>query len=267
MPNLKVSIAVSSGKGGVGKSTTAAGIAACYASQGYSVLLADLDVVAPNAHILAGIPPEALVVTGIPESLTMVFPISECLGFRVVSPLLNQYRMSSSDVVELVQCVAGLDVVVFDLPGGWTSAHTTVASVFPHVWVVPVAPTETSLADHSKHLADINKSHEQRTTELARTDKRRKWADIPGPAPVVVVETMSKFAGTIVDTGSDQHGKNVIVRRAGALPLAEVRSAATFDGAIWGGTLSDQPTVFDAARTNDMRDLMEIVDRAARPGA
>ncbi|MCD6085162.1 MAG: ATP-binding protein [Desulfurococcales archaeon] len=50
-----IEVAVASGKGGVGKSTVAASLAIHLSKQGYSVVLADADAEAPNAHLVLGI--------------------------------------------------------------------------------------------------------------------------------------------------------------------------------------------------------------------
>ena len=61
MPNVKNTVAVASGKGGVGKSTTAANIALALAAEGASVGLLDADIYGPSQPMMMGI-------TGQPES-------------------------------------------------------------------------------------------------------------------------------------------------------------------------------------------------------
>ncbi|MDP6455871.1 MAG: P-loop NTPase [Candidatus Marinimicrobia bacterium] len=55
LPGVKYTVAVASGKGGVGKSTVATNLAAQWASQGYKVGLLDLDIYGPSLPILLGI--------------------------------------------------------------------------------------------------------------------------------------------------------------------------------------------------------------------
>ena len=58
LPGVKQCIAIASGKGGVGKSTTAVNIALATAKLGYNVGLLDADIYGPSLPIMLGIDPD-----------------------------------------------------------------------------------------------------------------------------------------------------------------------------------------------------------------
>jgi ATP-binding protein involved in chromosome partitioning len=126
LPNVKNIVAVASGKGGVGKSTTAVNLALALAAEGASVGLLDADIYGPSLPILLGIEdgaararmtPEKHIVPLVAHGLPMI-----SFGFFLgeASPAIWRGPMVSKAVKQFARGVAWpeLDVLVVDLPPG-----------------------------------------------------------------------------------------------------------------------------------------------------
>ncbi len=149
---------VASGKGGVGKSTTAVNLAIALAQTGAAVGLLDADVYGPNIPQLLGaqgqprgaggkiIPPEAYGIRAM--SAGMVIPPDTAVIWRgpLVHRLLTQFL---SDVHW-----GKLDYLVVDLPPGTGDAPLSLAQSVPGAGVVIVCtPQDVALADARKAIA------------------------------------------------------------------------------------------------------------------
>ncbi len=160
LPEVKNIIAVSSGKGGVGKSTVAANLAVALAAQGYRVGLLDADIFGPSMPKMFGIEearPMLEVVGGreliVPEEKYGVKLLS--IGFFVNkdSAILWRGGMASNALKQLIADAhwGELDYFVLDLPPGTSDIHLTLVQTLAITGVVVVStPQEVALADARK---------------------------------------------------------------------------------------------------------------------
>ena len=159
VPGVKHIIAVASGKGGVGKSTTAVNLALGLAANGIATGLLDADIYGPSM-------PRMLGVTEKPESLDgkMLKPI-ERYGLRTMSigyivnedtPMIWRGPMVSSALEQMLRDVqwGELDVLVVDMPPGTGDAQLTLAQRVALAGAVIVStPQDIALVDARKGLA------------------------------------------------------------------------------------------------------------------
>ncbi|OFX02192.1 MAG: hypothetical protein A3D94_16475 [Alphaproteobacteria bacterium RIFCSPHIGHO2_12_FULL_66_14] len=163
VPGVKHIIAVASGKGGVGKSTTAVNLALGLAANGIATGLLDADIYGPSM-------PRMLGVTEKPESLDgkMLKPI-ERYGLRTMSigyivnedtPMIWRGPMVSSALEQMLRDVqwGELDVLVVDMPPGTGDAQLTLAQrVALGGAVIVSTPQDIALVDARKGLAMFRK--------------------------------------------------------------------------------------------------------------
>ena len=160
---VKKVIAVSSGKGGVGKSTVAVNLACALAQKGLQVGLLDADIYGPNIPIMlgvAGCTPE-VIGSGADQQ---IIPIESC-GVGMVSmglliednqPVIWRGPMLNGIIRQfLYQALWGeRDVLVVDLPPGTGDAQLSLAQAVPMAGVIIVTtPQKVSLQDARRGLA------------------------------------------------------------------------------------------------------------------
>lgn len=162
IPTVKHTIAVSSGKGGVGKSTVAVNLAGALAMQGAKVGLIDADVYGPNIPMMMGVakPPEQRDSKLIPAESHGVKLIS--MGFFVPEdqPLTWRGPMIDTAIKQLLRDVlwGELDYLIVDLPPGTGDAQLTISQVVQLAGAVIVTtPQEVALHDSRKGLAMFTK--------------------------------------------------------------------------------------------------------------
>ena len=163
IPGVKQVIAVSSGKGGVGKSTVAVNLACGLARSGLRVGLLDADIYGPNAPTMLGVADRTPEVQGSGSDQRMA-PIESC-GVAMVSmgllidpdqPVIWRGPMLNGIIRQfLYQADWGeRDVLVVDLPPGTGDAQLSLAQAVPMAGVVIVTtPQQVSLQDARRGLA------------------------------------------------------------------------------------------------------------------
>ena len=161
LPGVKNTIAVASGKGGVGKSTVAVNLAVALAMQGAKVGLIDADIYGPSIPLMFGIKGKPQIhqdpITGkmIPLENYGVKLIS--IGFFMDdgSPVIWRGPMASGAVKQFMSDVewGELDYLIFDLPPGTGDIQLTLVQTIPLTGAVIVTtPQDVSLIDARKGL-------------------------------------------------------------------------------------------------------------------
>lgn len=163
IPGVKQVIAVSSGKGGVGKSTVAVNLACAFANQGLRVGLLDADIYGPNAPTMLGVADCTPEVSGSGDNQCMQ-PIETC-GVAMVSmgllieenqPVIWRGPMLNGIIRQFLYQVnwGERDVLVVDLPPGTGDAQLSLAQAVPMAGVVIVTtPQQVALQDARRGLA------------------------------------------------------------------------------------------------------------------
>ena len=158
VPGVKAIVAVASGKGGVGKSTTAANLALAFQRQGHATGILDADIYGPSQPRMMG-------VSGRPESPDgkRLRPM-EAYGIKVMSmgflvgedtPMIWRGPMVQSAIQQMLRDVdwGELDVLVVDMPPGTGDAQLTLAQQVPLAGAVIITtPQDISLLDAKKGL-------------------------------------------------------------------------------------------------------------------
>ncbi|MCF7992098.1 MAG: iron-sulfur cluster carrier protein ApbC [Thiohalocapsa sp.] len=161
--NIKNIIAVASGKGGVGKSTTAVNLALALSAEGAKVGILDADIYGPSQ-------PRMLGITGKPESKdgNSLEPMSSyhlqamSIGFLIdeETPMIWRGPMVTQALEQLLNDTnwADLDYLVIDLPPGTGDTQLTLAQKVPVSGAVIVTtPQDIALLDARKGLKMFQK--------------------------------------------------------------------------------------------------------------
>jgi ATP-binding protein involved in chromosome partitioning len=155
-------IAISSGKGGVGKSTVAANLAVALAQMGAGVGLLDADIYGPNIPLMMG-------VDKLPRVAGDKITPALAYGVRLMSmafmvdpdqPIIWRGPMIHSAIRQFLTEVdwGQLDYLIIDLPPGTGDAQLTLAQSVPLTGAVIVTtPQEVALADALKGLRMFEK--------------------------------------------------------------------------------------------------------------
>jgi ATP-binding protein involved in chromosome partitioning len=155
---VKAIIAVASGKGGVGKSTTAVNLALALSQKGLSVGLLDSDIYGPSIPRMMGISGQPYSPDGKTLEPMENYGI-KCMsmGFIVPddTPMIWRGPMVMSAIEQMLRDVewGDLDVMVVDLPPGTGDAQLTMAQRVPLTGAVIVStPQDVALSDARKGL-------------------------------------------------------------------------------------------------------------------
>lgn len=162
LPEVKNIIAVSSGKGGVGKSTVAANLAVALAHQGYKVGLLDADIFGPSVPKMFHLEAEQIYAWE-KEGRQLLIPAEKygvrilSIGFFVNPDTATLWRggMASNALKQLIAEAdwGELDYLVLDTPPGTSDIHLTLLQNLAITGAVIVStPQQVALADARKGI-------------------------------------------------------------------------------------------------------------------
>jgi len=163
MPQVKNIIAVGSGKGGVGKSTVSAGLAALLSQSGAKVGLMDADIYGPSIPILFGVE-NAVIEMDIVDGKELMRPVSAegiklfSIGFlsKPNEAVVWRGPMVSSAIKQFMNGVnwGELDYLIIDLPPGTGDVQLTLVQNLPLTGAVIVStPQKMAVADARRACA------------------------------------------------------------------------------------------------------------------
>lgn len=156
LKNVKYTIAVASGKGGVGKSTVSVNLAAALAQSGAKVGILDADVYGPSLPIMLNVHEQPVV-----NEHSHIMPLS-AHGMSVMSigflaeenqPFIWRGPMASGAIGQFIKEVewGELDYLIFDLPPGTGDVQLTLVQTLPITGAVIVTtPQNLALADATR---------------------------------------------------------------------------------------------------------------------
>ena len=163
LPGVKNIIAVASGKGGVGKSTTAVNLALALSAEGAQVGILDADIYGPSQPMMLGI-------TGRPESVeeNTIEPMeghglqASSIGFLIDedAPMVWRGPMVTSALEQLLRQTRwrDLDYLIVDMPPGTGDIQLTLSQKVPVTGAVIVTtPQDVALLDARKGLKMFEK--------------------------------------------------------------------------------------------------------------
>ena len=163
MPNVKNIIAIASGKGGVGKSTTAVNLALALAAEGASVGILDADIYGPSQPMMMGI-------SGRPETVDgkTMEPLENhgvqvsSIGFMIDpdEPMVWRGPIVTQALTQLLEQTnwRDLDYLIVDMPPGTGDIQLTLSQKVPVTGAVIVTtPQDIALLDARKGLKMFEK--------------------------------------------------------------------------------------------------------------
>ena len=163
LPNVRNIIAVGSGKGGVGKSTTAVNLALALAAEGLAVGVLDADVYGPSVPMMLGL-------SGRPDSPDgkAIEPMRahgiEAMSIGLLvdqdTPMIWRGPMATSALTQLLNETrwGDLDILIVDLPPGTGDIQLTMAQKIPVAGAVIVTtPQDIATLDARKALKMFQK--------------------------------------------------------------------------------------------------------------
>ncbi|MDH6355507.1 ATP-binding protein involved in chromosome partitioning [Dysgonomonas sp. PH5-45] len=162
LPEVKNIIAVSSGKGGVGKSTVTSNLAVALAAKGYKVGLLDADIFGPSVPKMFGVEDARPMLEAV-DGRELIIPVEKygvkmlSIGFFVnkESAIVWRGAMASNALKQLVTDAAWgeLDYFLIDFPPGTSDIHLTLVQNLAITGAVVVStPQEVALADARKGI-------------------------------------------------------------------------------------------------------------------
>lgn len=167
IPQVKNIIAVASGKGGVGKSTTAVNLALALAAEGARVGILDADIYGPSQPQMLGVGQRRPEVVG-EQGKQQMLPISAygiqsiSMGYLVTedTPMLWRGPMATGALQQLLMQTRwdNLDYLIIDMPPGTGDIQITLAQKVPVTGAVIVTtPQDIALLDAKKGIEMFRK--------------------------------------------------------------------------------------------------------------
>jgi ATP-binding protein involved in chromosome partitioning len=163
LERIKKIIAVSGGKGGIGKSQTAAGLALFLANQNYRVGLLDLDFCGPSSHVILGIdgvfPEEDM---GIIPPLVNGIRFMSITFFTAGQPSPLRGGEISNAIIEILAITRweALDFLIIDMPPGTGDPTLDVIRLMERVeFLLVTTPSRVAQEVMKKELSVLRELH------------------------------------------------------------------------------------------------------------
>lgn len=167
IPQVKNIIAVASGKGGVGKSTTAVNLALALAAEGARVGILDADIYGPSQPQMLGVGQRRPEIVG-PQGQQQMVPVSAhgiqsiSMGYLVTeeTPVMWRGPMVSGALQQLLMQTRwdNLDYLIIDMPPGTGDIQITLAQKVPVTGsVIVTTPQDIALLDAKKGIEMFRK--------------------------------------------------------------------------------------------------------------
>ena len=209
---IKHKIMVLSGKGGVGKSTVATGLALSLAQQGLKVGLLDIDITGPNVPKMMGLDGRRLNV----ES-GRIHPAQGHLGVKVISmafllededsPVVWRGPIKLGAIQQFIGDVewGQLDYLIIDFPPGTSDEPLTVAQSLPDIdgMVIVTTPQDVALLDSRKSITFANTLK----VDVIGVVENMSGYTIRGKAPSGTDIQLAAPAGRTLQTTADDNGE------------------------------------------------------------
>ena len=245
-PQIKQFVMVSSGKGGVGKSTTSVNLAIALAQQGKKVGLLDADIYGPNIPRMLGIDTQK---PQVDDSGKKLYPL-KAYGLEVMSmgvlydagqSLIWRGPMVMRAIEQMLTDViwSDLDILVIDMPPGTGDAQLTFAQSVPvSAGVVVTTPQRVSLDDSARGLDMFQKLN----------------VPIAG-----VVENMSGFICGNCNHETDIFGKGASMELAKTYKT-QLLAQIPLEGKIREGGDNGKPIVFFDPESASSKSYMKMAE-------
>lgn len=160
LPGVKFNVAISSGKGGVGKSTVAVNLAAALIKEGYKTGIIDADIYGPSIPTMLGVTEEKPKLVKIGEKNRLLPIVKFGLKMMSIGFLVDQKEavvwrgpMASSALKQFMSDVEWdeLDFLLYDMPPGTGDIQLTLTQSIPLTGsIIVTTPQEISLIDARK---------------------------------------------------------------------------------------------------------------------
>lgn len=251
-------IAVASGKGGVGKSTVAANLAAAFAQNGFTTGLLDADIYGPSIPRMMGVAGQKPdIKDGVIEPLAAHGIKVMSIGFMVddEAPLIWRGPMVQTAVYQMLRDVnwgsesSPLDVLIVDMPPGTGDVQLTMAQKVPITGAVIVStPQDIALLDARKAIGMFEKT---------------------GVPVLGVIENMSTYIcpscghedHIFSHGGAEEEAKSAGTAFLGGVPLERSIRMRSDEGVPF---VLEQGNASAAAFLDIARRLIDIVERSPR---
>jgi Mrp family chromosome partitioning ATPase len=208
---IKHKIMVLSGKGGVGKSTVATGLALSLAQQGLKVGLLDIDITGPNVPKMMGLDGRRLNVDA-----GRIHPAEGHLGVKVISmafllededtPVVWRGPIKLGAIQQFIGDVewGDLDYLIIDFPPGTSDEPLTVAQNLPDIdgMVIVTTPQDVALLDSRKSIT-FSKSLK---VDVIGVIENMSGYTIHGKAPAGTEIELAAPGGKTIKTTTDENG-------------------------------------------------------------
>jgi ATP-binding protein involved in chromosome partitioning len=244
-PNIKRFVMISSGKGGVGKSTTTVNLAIATAMQGKNVGVLDADIYGPNIPRMLGLENEKLKSIGDKVSPPEAYGVKAMSMGMILEPaqaLIWRGPMIVRTIEQFFSDIAWgeLDVLFMDMPPGTGDAQLSLAQSVPVSAGVVVTTPQTVALDDAKRGLDMF---------------------VKMRVPIAgIVENMSGFICPCCNKEYDIFGKgsvNKIAEDYGTQTLAEI----PIETLIREGGDSGKPIVYTEPSSATAKRYLEAADR------